>query len=249
MASSLKPYPSPPLPEVNLHALRGHILGVSVDTLDSAVAEWFITSGAASNRNALTTSRKIITQAINDLSSSDDRVLAAVQAFENNFSTVVGRANSEDQVVFEAIGSNLIQAVYNLISNPAVTEVETENTATIEVTGKGIASDPLIISRKYEDEKTYTVGYDHTSTYTVIDRLKYAGADIDYVVVRQLTSQRGTLKILLKDESFAHAGIVGDSGVYYDYDFVANMLKITVDNSLPGYGADITFKIRYFSNN
>ena len=107
--------PDGDLPEVNINALRGHILGVSLDnTLTPGVDDWFITTGAASNRNALTGAERIITKVLNNLNSSATTALAGVDGFNDRFSLIIGNEGSTEKQAFEKIGSNLINAIVNL---------------------------------------------------------------------------------------------------------------------------------------
>jgi len=118
MASRLNNYPSPPdgtYSEVHMNALRGHILGVSLDNaVNPGVDDWFVTSGSASNRNNIATTEKVITKLLNNLDSSLNVSTANVDGFNDRFSNVVGNEATVDQQAFEKIGSNLINAIVNL---------------------------------------------------------------------------------------------------------------------------------------
>jgi len=104
--------PDGTLPEVNLTALQGHILGA---TLEGNTA-WFIDSGAATRRTVLTTPDKIITRAINAAEGTAQLAFSSTTNFSERFNTVIGREGTADKAAFERIGSNLINAMAGLQS-------------------------------------------------------------------------------------------------------------------------------------
>ena len=124
--------------------------------------------------------------------------------------------------------------------------VSTENSNTVEFAGNGTSSSPLIANRKYEDEIHYTVGFDHSISRIIIDPLKYAGANIEYLIKRGNAKQAGQLRIMLQSQDYGHINVIGWAGVSFKYDFSINMLMTTVDDTIDSYGADIHLKIRYF---
>lgn len=127
--------------------------------------------------------------------------------------------------------------------------IETDDSNTIELSGDGSSLNPLVATRKYEDEIQFSVGFDYTSTKTIIDPIKYSGANIEYKIVRGNTSQSGIFRVLLNSEEFVELDVVGDSKTYFSYNFSTNMLRVDVDDSITGYGSDIILKLKYFSNN
>jgi hypothetical protein len=106
MPNVLNPYPSE-LPEVNLQALMGWILGSSVDN----APDWFINGGPQGKRTVLNTSERIITRALNQLDTDTKNALIATDGFDARFSRVIGNEAGGDQEAFDLLGSNLLQAI------------------------------------------------------------------------------------------------------------------------------------------
>ena len=180
MASKLNPYPMPPdgdLPEVNINALRGHILGVTLDnSVTPGVDDWFITSGSAGGRNALTTNEKVITKLLNSLSTSGGTTSDAVDAFNDRFSSVVGNEGSTERIAFENIGSNLINAIVNLqdLSTDLVGLPEW-NSTDYTLTFRTGAGDEVVVNLPLES-LAMGLDYDHDTQEIIL--IKYDGSEI-----------------------------------------------------------------------
>lgn len=102
--------------------LRVGILGGNVDNpTDDTNPNW-TTGGGQAGRNALLTDERVITRAINYLDEQRGLTSAAVTTFQTRLNDVVGEEffGGADETEFQAIGSNLIQAVASLISGGVV---------------------------------------------------------------------------------------------------------------------------------
>lgn len=180
MASKLNPYPMPPdgdLSEVHLNALRGHILGVSLDNaVTPGVDDWFITSGSVGNRNALATTDKIITKAINSLDSTTGFAVDSVGGFNTRFSSVVGVEGSTDKQAFDKIGSNLINALANLkeLSEDLVGLPEWDSND-YTLTFRTGAGDEVVVNLPLES-LAMGLDYDHATQEIIL--IKYDGSEI-----------------------------------------------------------------------
>ena len=180
MASKLNPYPMPPdgdLAEVNINALRGHILGVSLDNaITPGVDDWFITSGASANRNALTTTEKIITKLLNNMNTDIGSSLDAVKGFSERFTEVIGSENSSDKQAYDSIGSNLINALANLqdLSTDLVGLPDWDSTD-YTLTFRTGAGDEVIVNLPLES-LAMGLDYDHDTQEIIL--IKYDGSEI-----------------------------------------------------------------------
>ena len=169
--------PDGDLPTININALRGHVLGVSLDnSVTPGVDDWFITSGSTSNRNALTTSEKIITKVLNSLESTTNVALDAVNGFGARFSGVVGNEGQSEKLAFEKLGTNLINAVVNLqeLSTDLVGLPEW-NTNDYTLTFKTGAGDEVVVNLPLES-LAMGLDYDHLTQEIIL--VKYDGSEI-----------------------------------------------------------------------
>lgn len=89
--------------------LMVNILGGNVDEATGWTSE-----GPLGNRNALLTTERVITRALNDFEQRMFNVLSAVDGFAGRFDAVVGKNYTDDQETFEEIGSNLIIAINDI---------------------------------------------------------------------------------------------------------------------------------------
>src|SRR5215475_7720798 len=97
-----------------INDIRVGVLGVSVDNSTT----W--TNNPPAARNTLhPDARRIVNQAITDLYVNTINTKDAVDGFDDRFTTVVGdeAPGQPDEAAFAAIGSNLIQAVADLIAH------------------------------------------------------------------------------------------------------------------------------------
>ena len=180
MANKLNPYPMPPdgdLPEVNLNALRGHILGVTLDNATTpGVDDWFITSGAASNRNALLTTEKMISKLLNSFSADIGVAISGVNGFSDRFTKVIGNENSEDRQAFDKLGSNLINALVNFqeLSTDLVGLPEWDSND-YTLTFRTGAGDEVVVNLPLES-LAMGLDYDHETQEIIL--IKYDGSEI-----------------------------------------------------------------------
>ena len=103
-----------------LPALQGWILGSELQP------GFFIDSGAASRRTVLLGDEQIITRVLNSLDIKSQRVSDATDGFKDRFNNVIGSEVDQDRETFEAIGSNLINAVYQLQEDLNNITIDTE---------------------------------------------------------------------------------------------------------------------------
>lgn len=94
---------------------REQILELMVSILGTNIDEASWTSGGpAGDRNALLTTERVITRALNDFDTRILSALSTVDGFKARFDDVVGKNYTDDEEVFNEIGSNLIIAINDL---------------------------------------------------------------------------------------------------------------------------------------
>lgn len=101
----------------DMNQIRVDVLGT---TVDNPGATW--TTAPPGSANRLTTTERIITRALNQLSNDSGGILSTVGAFGNRFNAVVGDEafGQPDEAAFTSIGMNLIQAVAALVAGGGI---------------------------------------------------------------------------------------------------------------------------------
>jgi len=167
------------------------------------------------------------------LSLPDLKDLIVYKIFQNTYNKIRGQ-DLQDVLI------DMADSLYD------ENQIETSSTDTITFTGDGTTSTPLTASVIDAGNMIFTVGRNVQTSKSIIDRIKYGGAEVQYFIKRGPASRLGVLKITFDENEFIECNVVGGNvGVQFFYNFSANMLQISVDDH-SNYSAEITFKMSFF---
>lgn len=159
--------------------VRVDVLGVSVDQSTT-----WTTTGPSGNRNALDAAitERVVTRLLNDLYARLGGAIGGTNLFGDRFNAVIGDEAGADQVAFDSLGTNLIQALAagGVAAAPEVIPITTANTVwslphnlgqrfvsiqTIDDAGNLIIGDP-----NYVDANNATVTFSRAVAGTAVVR-------------------------------------------------------------------------------